>query len=140
MLRKLKSTFFSLLPAQPKRPKQKNSCSKMWPIDQMYIELGRKLLLIVGTFFAVSYRRLYLIDSTSLLGLLKEFGGLNLQKKLYLWLHLMPSVVCLIFLNVNFGFGLMLRRRLRSYTDQLAIATIRCQNNGPSLISSCLPR
>ena len=34
---KLKSTFFSLLPAQPK---QKNSCSKMWSIDQLYIELG----------------------------------------------------------------------------------------------------
>ena len=32
---KLKSTFFSLLPAQPK---QKNSCSKMWPIDQLYID------------------------------------------------------------------------------------------------------
>ena len=32
---KLKSTFFSLL---PKRPKQKNSCSKMWLIDQLYIE------------------------------------------------------------------------------------------------------
>ena len=28
----LKSTFFSLL---PKRPKQKNSCSKMWPVDQL---------------------------------------------------------------------------------------------------------
>ena len=25
--------FFSLLPWLPKRPKQKNSCSKMWPID-----------------------------------------------------------------------------------------------------------
>jgi hypothetical protein len=37
---KLKSTFFPLLPAQPKWPKQKNSCSKMWPIDQLYIELG----------------------------------------------------------------------------------------------------
>ena len=24
----------------PKRPKQKNSYSKMWPIDQLYIELG----------------------------------------------------------------------------------------------------
>ena len=35
---KLKSTFFSLLPAQPKQPKQKNSCSKMWPIDQLYID------------------------------------------------------------------------------------------------------
>ena len=32
--------FFSLLPAQPKQPKQKNSCSKMWSIDQLYIELG----------------------------------------------------------------------------------------------------
>ena len=40
---KLKSTFFPLLPAQPKWPKQKNSCSKMWPIDQLYIELGIKL-------------------------------------------------------------------------------------------------
>ena len=27
-------------PAQPKWPKQKNSCYKMWPIDQLYIELG----------------------------------------------------------------------------------------------------
>ena len=32
--------FFPLLPAQPKWPKKKNSCSKMWPIDQLYIELG----------------------------------------------------------------------------------------------------
>ena len=38
--KKLKSTFFPLLPAQPKWPKQKNSRSKMWPIDQLYIELG----------------------------------------------------------------------------------------------------
>ena len=37
---KLKSTFFPLLPAQPKWPKQKNSYSKMWLIDQLYIELG----------------------------------------------------------------------------------------------------
>ena len=37
---KLKSTFFFLMPAQPKRPKQKNSCSKVWLIDQLYIELG----------------------------------------------------------------------------------------------------
>jgi hypothetical protein len=36
----LKSTFFSLLPWLSKRPQQKNSCSKMWPIDQLYIELG----------------------------------------------------------------------------------------------------
>jgi hypothetical protein len=32
--------LFSLLPELPKRPKRKNSCSKMWPIDQLYIELG----------------------------------------------------------------------------------------------------
>ena len=37
---KLKSTFFPYCPELPKRPKQKNSCSKMWPIDQLYIELG----------------------------------------------------------------------------------------------------
>ena len=37
---KLKSTFFSLLPWLPKRPKQKNSCSKMWLKEQLYIELG----------------------------------------------------------------------------------------------------
>ena len=36
----LKSTFFSQLPWLPKWPKQKNSCSKMWPIDQLYIVLG----------------------------------------------------------------------------------------------------
>ena len=32
--------LFSLLPAEPKWPKQKNSCSKMWLIHQLYIELG----------------------------------------------------------------------------------------------------
>ena len=37
---KLKSTFFPYCPELPKRPKQKNSCSKMWLIDQLYIELG----------------------------------------------------------------------------------------------------
>ena len=36
--RKTQIHFFSLLPAQPKQPKQKNSCSKMWPIDQLYID------------------------------------------------------------------------------------------------------
>ena len=34
---KLKSTFFSLLPWLPKRPKQKNSCAKIWPIDQLSV-------------------------------------------------------------------------------------------------------
>ena len=37
---KLKSTFFPCCPELPKRPKQKNSCSKMQLIDQLYIELG----------------------------------------------------------------------------------------------------
>ena len=32
--------FFFLLPWLPIRPKKKNSRSKMWPIDQLYIELG----------------------------------------------------------------------------------------------------
>ena len=40
----LKSTFFPLLPWLPKRPKLKNSCSKMWPIDQLYIELGLSII------------------------------------------------------------------------------------------------
>ena len=31
----LKSTFFPLLPWLAKRPKQKNACSKIWPIDQL---------------------------------------------------------------------------------------------------------
>jgi hypothetical protein len=30
--------LFFLTSAQPKHPKQKNSCSKMWPIDQLYID------------------------------------------------------------------------------------------------------
>ena len=34
--------YYSELPKQPKQPKQKNSCSKMWLIDQLYIELGWK--------------------------------------------------------------------------------------------------
>ena len=49
----LKSTFFPLLPAQPKWPKQKKSCSKMWPIDQLHIELGSNpniTLLIIFRF------------------------------------------------------------------------------------------
>jgi len=41
---KLKSTFFPLLPGLPKRPKQKNSYSKMWLKEQLYIELGKTLL------------------------------------------------------------------------------------------------
>ena len=39
-LRKTQITFFPLLPAQTKWPKQKNSCFKMRPIDQLYIKLG----------------------------------------------------------------------------------------------------
>jgi hypothetical protein len=39
---KLKSPFFLILPEMPKLPKQKNSCSKMWLKDQLYIELGTK--------------------------------------------------------------------------------------------------
>ena len=37
---KLKSTIVFLLPAQPKWSKQNNLCSKMWPTEQLYIELG----------------------------------------------------------------------------------------------------
>ena len=46
------------------------------------------------------------MHSTSILGLLKEFGGQNLQyPSLRLWL--MPSAEGLIFQNENLGFGLM---------------------------------
>ena len=31
--------FFPYCPELPKRPKQKNLCSKMWLIDELYIEL-----------------------------------------------------------------------------------------------------
>ena len=49
--------FFPLLPWLPKRPKQKNSCSKMWPIDQLYIELGlnQKNLLLIYTILSLWY-------------------------------------------------------------------------------------
>ena len=47
----LKSTFFSLLPWLPKRPKQKNSCSKMWPIDTLNIELGFFPFLLSSSVF-----------------------------------------------------------------------------------------
>ena len=43
LLRITQIHFFSLLPELPKWPKQKNSCSKMWPTDQLYIELGGRL-------------------------------------------------------------------------------------------------
>ena len=38
----LRSTqfFFGTAISCPKRPKQKNSCSKIWLIDQLYIKLG----------------------------------------------------------------------------------------------------
>ena len=32
--------YFSYCPELPKWPKQKNSCSKIWLIDQLYIKLG----------------------------------------------------------------------------------------------------
>ena len=32
--------FFRYCPELPKRPKQNNSCFKMWLIDQLYIKLG----------------------------------------------------------------------------------------------------
>ena len=40
LLRKTQIHFFSLLPELPKRPKQKNSCSKIWLIHHLYIKLG----------------------------------------------------------------------------------------------------
>ena len=39
---------FPYCPEVPKQPKQKNSCSKMWPIDQLYIELGWKPIVILS--------------------------------------------------------------------------------------------
>ena len=47
---KLESTFFSLLPELLRQPKQKDLCSKMWLIDQLYLELGSAL---VPNFFSV---------------------------------------------------------------------------------------
>ena len=41
--------FFPLLPWLPKWPKQKNSCSKMWPIDQLYIDLGYNVYLVFAS-------------------------------------------------------------------------------------------
>ena len=38
---------FPYCPELPKRPKQKNSCSKMWLIDQLYIELGLNEFLLL---------------------------------------------------------------------------------------------
>ena len=40
LLRKTQIHFFPYCPELPKRPKQKNSFSKLWLIDQLYIELG----------------------------------------------------------------------------------------------------
>ena len=37
-----KYSFFPYCPELPKWPKQKNLCSKMWLIDQLYIKLGPK--------------------------------------------------------------------------------------------------
>ena len=51
----------------------------------------------------------YLMHSTSLLGVLKETS--------YLRLRLMHSAQGLIFLDKNFGFGLMSKILLRSYSE-----------------------
>ena len=42
-LEKLKSTYF---PYSPELPKQKNSCSKLRLVDQLYTKLGAHLLSI----------------------------------------------------------------------------------------------
>ena len=44
----LEILFFHNCPELPKPPKQKNLCSKMWLIDQLYIKLG---ILCKGRFF-----------------------------------------------------------------------------------------
>ena len=41
--------FFPYCPELPKRPKQKNSCSKLWLIDQLYIELRFLHTLVLTT-------------------------------------------------------------------------------------------
>ena len=55
---KLKSTFFPSCPELPKWPKQKNSSSKMWLIDQLYIELGIKMLYSVSYLQACLFGKL----------------------------------------------------------------------------------
>ena len=37
--------FSPCCPELPNWPKQKNSCSKLWPIDQQYIDLGKMGLM-----------------------------------------------------------------------------------------------
>ena len=54
LLRKPQIHFFSLMPWLPKRPKQKNSCSKMWLIDQLYIELGLQTKETQTQYFFIS--------------------------------------------------------------------------------------
>jgi hypothetical protein len=70
MLKKPPSKVFSLLPAQPKLPKQENSCSKMWLIDQLYIELGAKpsayLFYIIPTKKVEKYQRQITMKNTLL--------------------------------------------------------------------------
>ena len=43
--------FFPYCPELPKQPKQKNSCSKLWLIDQLYIELGPTSKQLIKIFF-----------------------------------------------------------------------------------------
>ena len=45
----LKSTFFPYCPKLPKGPKQKTSWSKIWLIDQLYIELGLRYSKILNS-------------------------------------------------------------------------------------------
>ena len=74
---KVKSTFLHLLQAQLKWPKQKNSCSKMWPIDQLYIELGFYLFASGPVVKAKFFSSKLLFSWTSFLpgGFLWAFSG-----------------------------------------------------------------
>ena len=85
---------FPLLPAQPKWPKQKKSCSKMWPIDQLYIELGphhispsfTNYLIFRDIFDTVSSTKLLICNHFSWIVVSRRCNGLFQTKKMGCWL------------------------------------------------------
>ena len=115
---KLKSTFFPLLLGLPKRPKPKNSCSKMWLIGQLNIKLGWR---------AGIYSNCCLCCSIFLLVASNTFLGVGTQgdmfTQIYLISHLLSCSCSHFFLCSGTGFAILNRRKMCVYTiETISIA------------------
>ena len=66
LLRRTQIHFFPYCPKLPKRPKQKNSCSKLWLIHQLYIELGYQVDEMINKLLLLLSYRIFLSSNLTL--------------------------------------------------------------------------